>query len=298
MKHLRSLLISGAALAAVAAAQARTVDLFLDLDDTGRPVASISADDPRLDERSAVLQPELAREGWHWGEFTDTFDAYIPDEDMGKDLEPVDGARVFLEADPRSPVLTRVGSGDRVEVLDSGPMWSARIIDKTIPVYYKRPARGPSPAAERRAEAPAPRRAEPATPAAVDREPEQIRLIDRADRSGEARRDPPPAPRRTTEAEAPRRAEGTRSDLPAEGIAKSFEGTFRQARRSVFRANPAPYELIDARGRRVAWVDISGAIIPRGLASLLDQNVVIHGTWEQASPRPEVLVRAKNIRPR
>ncbi len=295
MNHLCFLLTSGTALAAAlaAAAQGRTVDLFLDLDDTGRPVASVAADDPRLDERSAVLQPELAREGWRWGEFTDTFDAYIPDEDIGKDLEPVDGARVFLEADPRSPVITRVGPNDRVEVLDSGPMWSARIVDKTIPVYYKRPAYG----AERRAEAPSPPRDAPAAPAVTERDPEQIRLIDTASRT-ESRRDRASAGRRAAEADAPRRAEDTRSAVTAEGIARSFEGTFRQARRSVFRANPASYELIDAHGRRVAWVDISGAIIQRGLGDLLNQEVVIHGTWEQASPRPEILVRAKNIRTR
>ncbi len=294
MKHLRSFLAPITFLAAVltGAAQARTVDLFLDLDETGRPVASVAIDDPRLEERSAVLQPELAREGWHWGEFTDTFEAFIPDEDIGKDLEPVDGARIFLRDDPRSPVLTRVGPGDRVEVLDSGPMWSARIVDKTIPVYYKRPVRETVPVAERRTETPAPRREAPAAPAVTEREPEQIRLID-PERRDDVRRDPPPATRRPAEAALP-----TRAEVPAEGIARTFEGTFRQARRTVFRAALAPFELIDAQGRRVAWVDISDAILPTGLGRLLDEDVVIHGTWEQASTRPEVLVRAKNIRPR
>lgn len=275
-----------------ATASADTVALFLDLDDSGTPLARVSRDDPRLSERAAVLQPELAREGWMWGEFTDTFDVYIPDEDIGKDLEPVDGARLHLEPDPLGTVLARAGPNDRVEVTDSGPMWTARVIDKTVPVYYTRPPveteRAPEPPA-RDPSAPTADSAAPvvtpATPSA--REPEQIRLIDEVVRA-EPRAAPPPE----------RRAERERTDRVAVGIARPFEGTFREVRRTIFRPAPTRYEIVDRRGRRVAWVDLSDAILHQGVGEFLDREVTVHGTWEKATDRPEIVVRARNIRAR
>ncbi len=267
-------------------AQSSSIKLFLQPDASSEQLTEVRQNDHRLRGEVPVTQAELASQGWHEADFTDTFTAYIRNADIGKDLQPVEGAEVLLRRIADSPMLTRVGADDRVNALDSGRLWEVEITT-AVRVYYQ---------------------LEPELPDIVVANPfddedgalletGQVRLIEPPPSEvSEAASPPPPFVGR--QAPDPVR-EDPHGPTVAEGLSRNFEGTFRRARRAnLFRGSIKPYELVDSRGKRIAWVDLSKAIIPAGIGPLLDQHVIVFGPWEKEESRPEIIIYANTVRQR
>lgn len=80
-------------------------------------------------------------------------------------------------------------------------------------------------------------------------------------------------------------------------IAQAHEGTLRKARnRLLFFRPPHPYELADASGRHLVYVDLSGAVFTPPLSHHLNVPVVIYGKVESTGKDArQIVLRANHL---
>lgn len=80
-------------------------------------------------------------------------------------------------------------------------------------------------------------------------------------------------------------------------IAQSHEGILRKSRnRLIFFPPPHPYELTDASGRHLIFVDLSGAVFTPPLSKHLLVPVVIYGKVESSGKNSrQIVLRANHL---
>ncbi len=267
--------------------------LYSHPDESEEAVATIPAGDPRLQVRGPVVDAAAAEAGWQWGELEDSFEGFVTVAKIGKDLYPVPGTMVHLQADIDSPVLTTITDEDldsgQVEILDEGEWWQVRV-HKSIPVFFL------------------------LTPEAVEIDAidpyvyqddseyeeteEALALVEEEVTGAEtvAVREV----ERTEPAEItriPERAEPMSHGSTVRGtLGSTFRGTLHPTgRRFLVGTHPFPYELRDRSNRRIAYVDMSDAVLRYPINRYLNDPVSIFGTWEPIEDSRAIVIRARNI---
>ncbi len=252
------------------------VTLYEQPDVQAAVVAKASPDDPRLAETRPVFAEAKAALGWQVGTFELKTTGFVADENIGKDLLPVESALVRAGPRESAPVLGTVVGGEPAEVLDNGAFWKLRLT-VARPVYFL-PATTPAlpPAKE-------PMERTQAAAANIREKP----VVDRASPPGST------APARAQETTS-LSAEPREGDLsPATG----YEGFLKRTSGflGLFRP-PYPFALENAQGRRLAYVDVSDVILPGSLKDYLDERVTLHGTRIKDSDSGEWVIQARNLR--
>jgi hypothetical protein len=259
------------------------VELFIQPDIQSEVVATVPIEDPRLSQPQPVMDEARAALGWHFADFRDIVEGYVPDRKIGKDLLPVDNALIHAAPADSSPVLDVYRDGDEIEILDRGPWWKLRL-ETSFPVYFllETPAVLPpvtaqaGDALEPLGPAPAP---EPATATIIET---PAMDADPAETSPTIQPAPSPADRRS---------------VAPEVTGQTYEGRFkRSGKRFGLFAPRAPFYLADASGKRIAWIDTTGIVIPGSLKSFIDQRVIIYGERDFLPGSGDRIIRARNMR--
>jgi len=271
-------------------AQEEQLRVYLQPDIDSRLIATTSLEDERLGQPAPVLDEAKAALGWHFADFMDTIEGFIPDAKIGKDLLPVNDTVIRAAATEESPVLGVYRDGDAIEIVETGTWWKIRT-RLAFPVYFVLDSPSPLPPVTASAivEEPVPEEPTPGEPAPLvelpaEEAPAPVIREDPIFDGGEGSMDPVVAP-------------GSTRPTPPEFLGQSYTGIFKQSKRRLGLFKPrAPFFLEGADGRRIAWVDTSSVVIPGSLQSYLNHEVVIHGERDLLENSSDWIIRARNMR--
>jgi hypothetical protein len=241
-----------------------SMDLYLQPDLQSEKLQTVESGDPRLGPAAPVLDEISAAVGWHFAEFNGTINGFVPDSKIGKDLFPVDEAIIYSGPSSSSPVITVYHTGDELEIIDTGAWWEVRL-NTSFPVYFLTDPPSELP---------------PVTGVAVDSV-----IIDDLSSSG----NPQSSGIVLKEKPFPQ--------SPADITGQSYQGVFIKSKKSLGLFAPkAPFQLKDPSGSRIAWVDLTGLIIPGTVNEFLDETVIIFGEREFDPDTKEWIIHARNMR--
>ena len=273
-------------IAGIPTLRANLVDLYFQPDVHSPQATQAAPDDPRLGQPAPVMDEAKAALGWHYAEYTDSVRAYIQDARIGKDLLPVENAILYSAPSAQSPVLGVFRKGDPLKILDTGEWWTLEV-HKAFPVYFVLDTPAPLPPVTAAATEPLEELPAAATWSAAPVTPviEERPVVD----------EPARAPEVPVAATAPARTQ--RTAAPPGLTGQRYEGVFKRSKRTLGLFAPkAPFHLEGAGGRRLAWVDTSGIVLPGSLNAYIDQVVIIHGERDMLSPSKDWIIRARNMR--
>lgn len=257
--------------------QDESLELYIQPDIQAKEVGRATPDDPRLGQPTPVLDEAKAALGWHFAEYTDEVEGFVPDAKIGKDLLPVDDTVIRAGPSSDSPVLGVYKTGDEIEVLDTGNWWKIRS-EMTFPVYFVLDTPPPLPPVTGFADDSMEEL--PPEPVLVEPVITESTIID----AGSESLDPI------------RPKESTRPARP-DVMGQSYAGTFKQSKKFLGLFKPkAPFYLEGPDGKRIAWVDTDNVVVPSSLKAYLEKTVIIHGERDYLSSSGDWIIRARNMR--
>ena len=235
-----------------------SITLYFEPDTDAVVALEIDPGDPALERAEPVLEAAKQEQGWLWMEYLVSFNGFVKNEEIGKNLAVKMGAFVRLRPDDTSPILTIIEKEDVTDLIHVGD-WAEIELTKAVPLYMLKPA-SVSPVAE------------VAHTAIVDAAPEVSAPIATTGRPVEA-------------------------VVPSSGIQPpNFEGTLKSYRK-LFRL-PSKYslKLVDERGKRIALVDDEGLLISGSLSDYLGRQVVIFGVMVPIKEPKSYVIKATAMR--
>lgn len=210
----------------------------------------------------AVITPATgpAPAGWRRVELSGPFEAYAHTRDITKGLEVRVGAS--LRAAPRAdaPELGIATEGDKTDVIGlAGGDWCQIKLEKKLIGFI---------AVGETANLPAtPPRPVPSTPTR------------------------PTGPAGPATPGQPAQFAGSTADLP-----RTFQGQLSAAARPIFNPNPPyDYQLVDANGRRVAYLDLRRVVLNARIESLVGRSVTLTGTLRNTVDGKDLVIAAETL---
>jgi hypothetical protein len=197
--------------------------------------------------------------GWMAVELTGPFEGYVLDKDFTKGLDVKPGSPVYLAPKPDAGVLTIAAKGDKTEITGLYGKWTQVRLDRNL-VGYIQVASAPPPAVDLAAP-PA------AAPLAA---------------SGSA------AP--ATAAAGSAAPGGEEASLP-----RVLEGKFESTRRPFAPRRPYDWEIVDASGSRLAYLDLSKLLLTEQLATYVDKVVVVTGAMAPAPGARDFVIAVESL---
>lgn len=252
-------------------------ELYLQPDIQAKEVGRTTLDDPKLGQPTPVLDEAQAALGWHFAEYTDEVEGFVPDSKIGKDMLPVDDAVIRAGPSSDSPVLGVYKTEDEIEIMDTGTWWKIRS-EMAFPVYFVLDSPPPLPPVTGSAND----SMEELPPEPVLAEPviTESTIIDAGSQSL-----------------APIRPKESKRPSTPDVMGQSYAGTFKQSKKFLGLFKPkASFYLEGAGGKRIAWVDTQNIVIPSSLKTYLDKQVIIHGERDYLSSKGDWIIRARNMR--
>ncbi|MDI1318848.1 MAG: hypothetical protein PSW75_01465 [bacterium] len=214
----------------------------------------------RLKAGTTVVTVGEAPAGWRRIEVSGPFEAYVLNRDVTKGLDVREGASIYSAPRKDAPVMTVAAAGDKSEVTGlHGIDWVQIKLEKKLQGFIAigETANTPAPAAHA-----VPVTAAPAAPASV----------------GSLA-----APGR------PVAMTGDTADLP-----RLFAGKLVLARRPIFNPNPPyDYQVVDANGRRFAYVDTQRLRLNEKIESFLEREITITGTVRNTVDGKDLVIAAE-----
>ena len=211
----------------------------------------------RLKAGNTIIYTGDAPAGWRRVELTGTFEAYVHTRDLTKGLDVRVGANILTEAKKDATVLTVAQEGDKTELvgLAKNSDFCQVKVEKKLQGFIAVGANANVSADNKIASA-------PATPAA--------------------------APSSTGRAVP---IAGNSADMP-----RLFAGRLVLARRAIINPNPPyDYQVIDASGRRFAYVDMRRMPATEKIDRFVDLEVSITGTVRNTVDGKDVVIAAESI---
>ena len=214
----------------------------------------------RLKAGTDVTTAGEAPAGWRRIEVAGSFEAYVMNRDLTKGLEVRPGSNVYSAPRKDAPVMTVAAVGDKSELTGLHGDWAQVKLDKKIQGFI---------AVGEMANTAAPADAKPmfAVPTA-------------------------PAPAGSSTAPGrPVAMTGDTAEMP-----RLFAGRLVLARRAILNPNPVyDYQLIDASGRRFAYVDTKRLLLTDKIDTYLDRNVSITGTVRNTIDGKDLVIAAESM---
>lgn len=211
----------------------------------------------RLKAGNTIIYTGDAPAGWRRVELSGTFEAYVATRDLTKGLDVKVGANILTEAKKDAAVLTVAQEGDKTELvgLAKNSDFCVVKVEKKLQGFIAVGATANQPADNRVAATPAPA---------------------------------------ATAASATGRAvpiAGNSADTP-----RLFAGRLVLARRAIINPNPPyDYQVIDASGRRFAYVDMRRMPATEKIDRFVDLEVSITGTVRNTVDGKDVVIAAESI---
>ncbi|HET7536320.1 MAG TPA: SH3 domain-containing protein, partial [Candidatus Didemnitutus sp.] len=214
----------------------------------------------RLKAGSTIIYAGDAPPGWRRAEVSGTFEAYVHNKDITKGLEVEEGANIFAQPKKDAAILTTAQKGDKTEVTGlAGGDWCQVKIEKKLQGFVATGAMANTPS---------------------DLKPVAAPVV--------------PAPAANPNAPGkPVASTGNTADMP-----RLLTGTFGVARRVIINPNPPyDYQLSDANGRRLAYVDTRRLVLTdqNKIENFLDRVVVISGSVRNTIDGKDLVVAAESL---
>lgn len=220
-----------------------------------RPDASA----PVIGYLKAGAEPESAGsapDGWLAVSLPGPFTAYVPSTALTKDLDVKAGTPLYLEPRTDANVLTTSARGDKIEITGLHGRWTQIKLDQPIVGYIA--AGGGAPVA------PA-----PSAPAVVtDAAP------------------PPPA------ATGPGHPVDVGSAVAGP---QYFEGRFASTHRWIGPARPYDWQLLDANGTRLAFLDVHKLLLTEQMDKYVGHMVGVYGAVQAIPNSRDVVVTIESL---
>jgi hypothetical protein len=201
----------------------------------------------------------LPAAGWIAVEIAGPFEGYVKNRDLSKQLDVVPGAKVYLAPKEGSAVLTVFAKGDKAEITGLHGRWTQVHLDKTLVGYIQTGASAPqaAPAAAVVAPVLAPLSSVPPTA--------------------------PPAPAASPD-------EGNAS------LSRLFEGTFATTKSMLMPTRPYDWQLNDASGKRIAYVDVSKLLLTDQIENYSGHTVVVLGSLKPVKDTNDLVIQVEGLR--
>ena len=212
----------------------------------------------RLKAGTSVTVVGTAPAGWRRVEVGGPFEAYVQNRDVTKGLEVREGASIYSAPRKDAPVMTVAAPGDKSEVTGlHGSDWVQVKLEKKLQGFIAIGETANTPA-------------------------ETKPVFSLA----------PPAPAGPVTAVGhPVAVTGNTADMP-----RLFAGRLVLARRALLNPNPLyDYQLIDASGRRFAYVDTKRLLLNDKIENLLELNVTITGTVRNTVDGKDLVIAAESM---
>jgi len=223
------------------------------------------ADAPALAVLKAGTEPALAADvtappGWLAVELSGPYEAYVRNRDFLKNLDVRPGAPIRTAPKSDAPVLTTAARGDDIEITGLFGKWTQIKFTKKITGYIQ--LAGAAPAAPPPAPAP----------------PPEITVT------------PAPAPV-AVDNNAPGHATTTSSD----SLPRLLEGKVVSTRHPFTPRRPYDYQLEDASGNRLAYIDISHLLLTVQMENYIDHTVDVYGPVKLMNGGNDLIITVESL---
>lgn len=205
--------------------------------------------------------------GWTAVDIPGPFEGYVKNRDLTKQLDVLPGASVFLAPKEGAGVLAVFEKGDKAEITGLHGSWTQVRLEKTLVGYIRTGAPEAAPVAAAPTVPVAPvSDAQPAAPAAV----------------------PAAAPA----------AAAPSAPAPSANVALSrlFEGTLASTQSLLTPHRPFDWQLVDASGKRIAYVDLSKLLLTDQIANYSGRAVVVLGSIRPVKETNDLVIDVDGLR--
>jgi hypothetical protein len=254
------MILAAAALTGGAALNAATLNVATAVQsrpDAASPVISVL---PAGSEQPAVSDKAGAPPaGWIAVELAGPFQGYVKNKDLTKQLDILPGSSIYLSPKDEASAFATYEKGDKADITGLHGKWTQITLQKTIVGYIHGTAvasEAPAPVASAPEPAPAPSPAAPAASAPADASPP------------------------TDDA----------------GLSKLFEGTLTGTRTLLMPKKPFEWQLVDADGKRIAYLDLSKLLLTDQIDNYTGHSVVVLGFLESIKKSDDLVIHAEGLR--
>jgi hypothetical protein len=195
--------------------------------------------------------------GWIAVEVAGPFEGYVKNRDLTKQLDVIPGATVYVAPKEGTGVLTIFAKGDKAEITGLHGSWTQVRLDKTLVGYIQTGASA----------------AEPISPAPL------------------ATATPAPAPAHTV---AP--APAPTADTGNGSLSRLFEGTLASTKSILMPKRPYDWQLEDASGKRIAYVDLSKLLLTDQIENYAGHGVVVLGSLKPVKDTDDLVIFVEGLR--
>ena len=250
------------------------------------PLPAYASPDPRAPilgtaRTGTLVTAGTAPSGWAAISLEGPHTVYVTHKDTLKNFEVRPGAAYLAQPRPDAPVVGLAGDQDAAEFADIAGRYNKFSLKKPITAYVRlapadaapvAPVAGTPPAAE---PAPAPVAAAPAAPALME------------DLTGSLNNDIPAASP-TPPGQSAQRGEPR--------LARTFFGVVASTRSALRPRRPYDFQLSDASGARIAYLDISRLLLTEQIEAFIDRPVALFGTAEPLGSGREIVIRVETLK--
>jgi len=218
----------------------------------------------RLKSGYAITVVGEAPSGWKRVELTTPIEAYVHNRDITKGLEVKPGSNIYASAKKDAQVISIAAAGDKIEITGLHGDYCQIKVQKKLQGFIATAETANIPSTTTAAPVTTPTR--PAAPT------------------------PPPASTATTPGR-PVQMNGSSADTP-----RMFAGRFVVAKRAIINPNPLyDYQLMDASGRRFAYIDTKRLLLTDKIEAYIDRNIAITGTIRNTVDGKDLVIAAESM---
>jgi hypothetical protein len=212
----------------------------------------------RLKSGYAVTVVGEAPAGWKRVEVSAPIEAYVHNRDITKGLEVRPGSNIYVAPKKDAQVISVADAGDKIEITGLHGDYCQIKLQKKLQGFIATAETANTPS--------------PVTPA-----PAPVA--------------PAPAPGSVTTPGRPVQIGGNTTDM-----SRMFAGRFVLAKRAIINPNPLyDYQLMDASGRRLAYIDTKRLLLTDKIEAYLDRNIVVTGTIRNTVDGKNLVIAAESV---
>jgi len=203
--------------------------------------------------------------GWSAVEVHGPFEGYVKNRDLTKQLDVLPGASIYLAPKDDAGVLAVFAKGDKAEITGLHGKWTQVRLEKTLVGYIRTGPAEPAPAA-----------APPSLPVA-GAPPMTV---------GPSPASPAPA------------SQAPASPVQEESVPLSrlYEGTLASTRSILAPRRPYDWQLLDASGKRIAYVDLSKLLLTERIPNYIGHTVVVLGSMRPVKETDDLVIAVDAFR--